>query len=37
MIFISLFMGWFGINRFMLGDIKMGIIKLLARVGCFGL
>ena len=29
MFFVSLFFGVFGVDRFMLGDIKMGIIKLM--------
>lgn len=28
-LFISIFFGWFGVDRFMLGDILIGIIKLL--------
>lgn len=35
-IIISIFFGYLGIDRFMLGDIGMGILKLLT-VGCCGI
>lgn len=36
MILISIFIGGLGIDRFMLGDIGMGILKLLT-IGCCGI
>lgn len=36
MILISIFIGGLGIDRFMLGDIGMGILKLLT-MGCCGI
>ncbi len=34
MLLISIFIGYFGVDRFMLGDTKNGIIKLLLTLCC---
>ena len=33
---VSIYFGWLGIDRFMIGDIKLGVLKLLT-LGMFGI